>query len=97
MKTDQLIERVVFLSGDDANDAIQLLDEEGVERVIDHLSNWHYPGEHETSYEFGHGTSDDVYYSCNFSNAPRNYVLSVNHGLHYISLEYIVAEEVNNG
>jgi hypothetical protein len=77
-------ERVVFMQGDDAAEALALLDEHGVDAAIAHLAEWHYPGEHETADEPGAGSADHVYQD------GRGYVLTHNRGLGYIGLEHRV-------
>jgi len=77
------IERIIFLQDDSetTKEALKIFDEEGYLKTIEYLSQWHFPGEHETSNELGHGTADRIY-------KYNGYILSVNLGLNYIGLEY---------
>lgn len=34
--------RIVFLQGDEANEALEILDSDGAESVIEYLSQWDY-------------------------------------------------------
>ena len=77
----RLYERVVFMQGDDAQEALNILDQQGEDAAIAHLAQWHNPGEHETSRELGAGTSDRTY-------EKDGYILSYNLGLGYIGLDY---------
>lgn len=79
----QAIERIIFLQGDSAIEALEIYNEEGIDAAFAYLSEWHYPGEHETSDTLGAGTSDCVYKSA-------EYVLTVNESLGYIGLEYVI-------
>jgi hypothetical protein len=75
-------ERVVFLQGEEADEALAVLDERGEEAALSYLADWHYPGEHETADEPGAGSSDDVY------DDGTGYRLTYNRGLGYIGLEW---------
>lgn len=77
----QVIERVVFLQGEEANEALEIYEEKGIDAAFDHLKQWHYPGEHETSSEPGHGTSDSVF-------KLGQYTMAINSPLSYIGLEF---------
>ena len=79
-------ERVVIMQNEDANEALQILDNQGEAAAINHLSQWHNPGEHETSEEPGFGGSDSVFES-------DGYILSYNERLGYIALSYDTKKE----
>lgn len=81
-----MIEQVIFLQGDQADEVLELFETHGVETAIECLSQYHFPGEHQTSNELGAGTMDDVYHG----EVPETegYVLTVNESLNYIGLEY---------
>lgn len=79
------VERVIFLQGEDADEALKIFNNDGVRALFNHLSQWHYPEEHETSDNFGHGLSDATY-------RIDDYMLSVNIPLNYVGLEYILNE-----
>lgn len=83
-------EQIVFLEHDSVNqesylEAIRIFNDDGTEAAINHLSNWHYPGEHDTRDELGAGSTDDVYPG---ACEQTGYTLTVNTGLDYIGLEY---------
>ena len=67
--------------GDNADEALAIYDEQGARAAIHHLSQWHYPGEHDSSDELGHGERDTVV-------KHAGYVLTVNTGIGYIGLEF---------
>lgn len=75
-------EQVVFLQGDEAEEALEIFREDGADAAADHLKQWHYPGEHEVRATSGAGGSDDV------TNTDDGYILTVNTGLDYIGLEF---------
>jgi len=76
-----IIERIVFLQGDEADEALKLYQDKGCEAALQYLSEWHYPGEHETSDKYSAGSSDTTY-------EIAGYRLTVNTALNYIGLEY---------
>lgn len=78
-------ERVIFAEDytEAGKEAFEILDADGPDEVISFLSEWHYPGEHDSADELGHGTADETYYDEN-----SGYWLSWNTGLGYIGLEY---------
>lgn len=76
-------EQVVFLDSDDDYDEFEeILIDEGEVAALEHLKQWHYPGEHDTRDEPGYGSSDQVY------DTDDGYIMSWNTGLSYASLEY---------
>lgn len=75
------VERIIFLQGEEANEALDIYREQGLDAVFEYLSQWHYPGEHETANEFSAGLSDRVF-------NQDEYRLTVNANLNYIGLEY---------
>ena len=79
------IERIVFMQGDGADEALSRLDEEGIDGALEYLKSWHYPGEHETSEETSAGTSDHTH------ETDDGYILTWNNRIGYIGLEYRVA------
>jgi len=79
-------EQIVFLdeqsvNADSAEEAFDILENEGVEAAMDFLKQWHYPGEHDTRTDPGFGLSDEV-------AEQDGYIMAWNDGLGYISLEY---------
>ena len=77
-------ENVVFCQNDeDAAEPLRILDEDGHDACIAYLSQWHYPGEHETRHgDCGAGSSDTVYEDDN------GYILAYNLPLGYVGLSY---------
>jgi hypothetical protein len=75
-------ERVVFMQGDEADEALRMLDVNGEDEAIEFLAQMHNPGEHETADELSHGSADD------FFESDDGYILSWNEGLEYIGLEF---------
>lgn len=76
-------ERVVFFQiGDEADEILNIIDDDGPEAAIEYAAQWHYPGEHETAAEMGHGSADNVFHS------DDGYILSWNTGLGYAGLEF---------
>ena len=78
---EEVIERVIFLQGESADEALEIYSNEGAEGLLEFLEQWHYPGEHETATDLGHGSSDDVFHF-------GQYVVSVNTALNYCGLEF---------
>lgn len=76
------IERVVFMQGNEADEALNIYHEEGVSALLNHLIQWHYPGEHEISNELSAGASDRII-------QVGNYVLTINSRIGYCGLEHI--------
>ena len=77
-----MYEDIICLKGEQASEALGILNEHGEQAVIDYLAQWHYPGEHMTRDEPGAGRSDTVYTS-------GDYILTYNQGLEYVGLEYV--------
>lgn len=78
-------ENVVFMQGDDAEEALGILDNQGEEAAAEHLKQWHYPGEHETREDLGQGTQDTVR---EFPEGDGTYYLVYNKPLGYIGLSF---------
>lgn len=74
-------EDVVFLQGDSADEAIEILDNQGEDAAMDYLIQWHEPGHHMGSSELSHGSSDSTY-------ERDGYIMSYNIPLNYIGLQY---------
>ncbi len=81
-----LVERIVFMQGSNAIEALEILDNEGRESAMTYLRQWHFPGEHDTSLELSAGSSDRVI------RTSDNYVMTYNLGLGYIGLEYVLQD-----
>ncbi len=80
-----MIERIIFLQGEDAAAALDLLDTEGEAAALDYLADWDNGDGYARCAEPGAGTDDDVY-------ADGDYILTYNVRLGYIGLERRVAE-----
>ena len=75
-------ERVIFAQGDDAEEPLEIVREEGPEAAIEYLAQWHNPGEHETGDTLSHGTDDNVF------RTDDGYILSWFPAMDYIGLEF---------
>jgi len=74
-------EDVVFLQGDEADEALEILDNQGEDAAMDYLAQWHSPGHHMGSSDLSHGSSDYTY-------EKDGYIMSWNTSLGYIGLQY---------
>ena len=84
-------ERIVFLQGSEADEALQILDEQGEQAALDYLSNWWNKGEHEQGNEHSYGASDKIFESESLEGPKL--ILSYNEGLGYIGLEADYGED----
>ena len=73
---------VVFMQGEDANEALNVLDEQGEAAAIDHLAQWDNGDEGETRGTPSAGSQDVTY-------RDGRYLLTYNRALGYIGLERI--------
>ena len=78
---DDKYEDVVFLQGSEADEALEILDNRGVDAALNYLKQWHDPGNHMGSDELGHGTADYTY------EKDGNH-MSWNPYIGYIGLQY---------
>jgi hypothetical protein len=76
-------ERIVFLQGDEATEAMAMLDEHGEDRLMDHLAQWDCGDRGDVHEEPASGSSDDVHESNGFR-------LTYNARLGYCGLERII-------
>lgn len=74
-------ENIVFMQGDEADEPLSILDNEGPEAALELLKQWHYPGEHDGSKELPHGTQDKIF-------EKDGYYMSWNPYIGYIGLVY---------
>lgn len=74
------IENIVFLQGDGAIEAIDILNEQGELRALKYLMQWHHPMEHEINEDWSNGIDDRIF-------ELNNYRMSYNLNLGYIGLE----------
>jgi hypothetical protein len=78
-------QRIVFMQGEEADEALKILDEQGEDAAVEHLAQWDY-GEGEVMDEPSSGDSDDVH------ETDDGYRLSYNTRLGYIGLESILED-----
>lgn len=81
-----LVERIVFMQGSNALEALEILDNKGRESAMTYLQQWHHPGDHDTSSELSAGSSDRTI------RTSDNYVMTYNLRLGYIGLEYVLQD-----
>lgn len=74
-------EDVVFMQGEDAEDALSILETQGEDAALNYLKQWHEPGSHMGSSELGHGSGDETY-------EKDGYIMSWNSRMGYIGLQY---------
>ena len=74
-------EDVVFLQGDEAEEALSILDNDGEEAALNYLAQWHSPGHGMGRNELPHGSSDETF-------EKDGYHMSWNSSLGYIGLVY---------
>jgi hypothetical protein len=74
-------ENVVFMQGDEADEALEILNNKGEDAALEYLKQWHDYGNHEGSNELGAGTSDDTF-------EKDGYIMAYNQPLGYIGLQY---------
>jgi hypothetical protein len=81
-------ERIVFMQGDEASEAMDIMHNDGPEATLEYLKQWHYPGEHDGSNEIGAGKYDDKF-------EKDGYIMNWNSRLPYISLVYDTQAQMN--
>lgn len=74
-------EQVVFMQGEEANEAMDILNNDGKDAAMEYLKQWHYPGQHMGSDSPGLGTEDKTY-------KKDGYIMAWNPYLPYIGLVY---------
>ncbi len=74
-------EQIVFLQGQEADEAMDILNNDGEEATLQYLQQWHMPGEHDGKNDLGHGTQDKTY-------EKDGYIMSWNPYLPYVGLVY---------
>lgn len=79
-------EDIIFMQGDEAQEALDILDSKGEISAIEHLKQWQDPGNHQQSPGLGNGTQDTVFEFC-------NYFLVYNTGVGYIGLSFKIEGE----
>lgn len=74
-------EDIIFLQGQEADETMDILNNDGRDAAMAHLMQWHYPGEHMGRNELPHGTQDKTY-------EKDGYIMAWNPHLPYIGLTY---------
>jgi hypothetical protein len=74
-------EDVVFLQGQEADEPLQILHNDGQDAAMEFLKSWHMFGSHMGSSNLGHGSSDQTY-------EKDGYTMSWNDRIGYIGLQY---------
>lgn len=75
---------IIFLQGDSANEALDILDDSGKMAAIDYLSQWDYGDHDDIRDDLGAGSSDRIF-------EHGEYILTYNLRLGYIGLSIKVA------
>lgn len=86
-------EDVVFVQGEEADEPLEILRNQGQDAALEYLKQWHSPGQHMGSQELGHGSSDQTY-------EKDGYIMAWNFPLNYIGLQYDLSgldEEAEKG
>ena len=86
-------EDVVFMQGEEADEPLEILRNQGEDAAMQYLMQWHSPGQHMGSQELGHGSSDQTY-------EKDGYTMAWNFPLNYIGLQYELSgldEETEKG
>jgi len=80
--TDQdKFEDVVFMQGEEADEPLDILRNQGKDAAMEYLMQWHDSGNHMGSAELGHGSSDQTF-------EKDGYTMAWNIPLNYIGLQY---------
>lgn len=74
-------EDVIFLQGDEAEETIGIINRDGADAGLEHLTQWHYPGEHSTRDKLPGGTNDNVI-------SDNGYFMYWNSSIPYVGLTY---------
>ncbi len=74
-------EDVVFLQGEEAYEALEILNNQGEDAAMEYLKQWHDHGNHQGRNELPHGSSDQTY-------DKDGYHMAWNDSLGYIGLTY---------
>lgn len=81
-------EDVVFLQGDEADEPLNILNNQGEDAAMEYLKQWHDTGNHMGSDSLGHGSGDQTY-------EKDGYTMAWNFQLNYIGLQYELAQMDN--
>lgn len=72
-------EDILFMQEHEADEALEIFKESGSEGLADYLSDWHFPGQHDTV--------DDIPYArCEQRFVEGEYIIVVNTDLPYIAM-----------
>lgn len=82
-------ESVVFLQGEEADEPLKILNDQGEDAALEYLKQWHDYGHHMGSDSLSHGSNDGTY-------EKDGYHMSWNTGLDYIGLDYEFPVDDNN-
>ena len=74
-------ENVVFVQGEEADEPLRILNDEGEEAALEYLKQWHDFGNHEGTDQLGAGSSDSTF-------EKDGYIMSYNPRIGYIGLQY---------
>lgn len=74
-------EDVIFMQGEEADEAMEIMNNEGKDAAMEYLKQWHQPGNHMGRNEPGHGNQDKTY-------SKDGYIMAWNPYLPYIGLTY---------
>lgn len=74
-------EDVFFAQGEEADEILEIIDQKGERAALEYMKQWHYPGEHMTRAEPGHGSDDKIF-------EKDGYILSYNTRIGYVGLSY---------
>lgn len=80
-------EQIVFMQGQEADEVMDILNNDGEDAAMDYLKQWHYPGEHDGRNDIGAGTQDKIF-------KKDGYIMNWNPYLPYIGLVYDTQYEV---
>jgi len=78
-------EQIIYLQGHQAEPVLELLKSEGEQAALEHLKQWHYPGEHDINRKLI-GTTDTYYHQ-------GDYVMYYSHYIEYIGLEFKIDDD----
>ena len=80
-KSNSRYENVVFMQGNEAKLVLAILNAKGKDAALDHLKQWHHPGEHQIDAKLAHNDSDQTY-------SRGDYHMAWNEDLGYIDLKH---------
>lgn len=84
---------VVFMDGDDAHGALDVEDTHGTDALFEHLRQWDYGDNYELPRDAAPWGSRDHTYAYPYGEEGMTYVMAVNRGLGYVSLNIVDERE----